>query len=88
MAVGRLKSQWDHTSLLWATLVNVHRSKDTRPATPDEIHPWGCERRVPKDREEHLQRRLALLPPARRAEVLAKSEARAKARRAQAGNED
>lgn len=42
MATAVERSQWDHTSLLWATLANANRdeTKQRRPFMPEDIHPF------------------------------------------------
>lgn len=42
MAEEKAKTQWDHTSLIWATLANSMRDpkKHRQPFSPADVHPF------------------------------------------------
>lgn len=50
MAVGRLRSEWDQTSLVWSIIANTARDpkKQSKPFSPALVHPFRSE----KDYEE------------------------------------
>jgi hypothetical protein len=39
MAWGKALREWDHTSVLQATIINVFRSKDAAVVHPKSLHP-------------------------------------------------
>lgn len=45
MAVGRMRHDWDLTSLMWATIANVNRDpkKQKKPFNPGQVHPLRSE---------------------------------------------
>jgi hypothetical protein len=45
MAVGRMRHDWDQTSLIWATLANTARDpkKQNKPFSPGMVHPLRSE---------------------------------------------
>lgn len=39
MVESRQSTDWDHTASTIATTLNVNRTKNAKPVSPDEIHP-------------------------------------------------
>lgn len=61
MARARMRHNWDGTSIIWATLLNINRDpkKRAKPFSPEEIHPFL----TPQKQEEDNFELLRLLVP-------------------------
>lgn len=52
MADGRLKVEWDQTSNVIATLININRPPKSKPVTAESINPFAERKRptvIPAD---------------------------------------